>query len=736
MIRKQAASAILAAVALQASFAHGLGLGDIALRSALAQPLDARIRLRGVGDLSPAQIFVRLGSDKDFDQAGVDRVQFLSELRFEVSIDGNGDGVVHVTSNRPVREPYLDFIVEARWPTGRVLREYTVLLDLPIYTGSAAASVTPPARDDGRIEHGDDGGLASGQGEYRVRSGDTLWRIATRSRPAGVTVQQMVNAIHRDNPRAFIGGDVNRMLAGAVLRLPQGSDVGGLAPAMQPAAPVARQVEAAPAQSAAPTEPVATDAPATEPAGEGYLEIAGDTVAPATEQSSGGESGAPGPSSDAAAGGELSAAHEGLLAAARTNEELQDRVKALEAQVADFQKLAELEKEKEKEKEKVAPPAPAESPGLFERLFSSTAALLLVAVAVLAATVAFLFRRRRKVHEFVPVAFDEPRKVDDRPASTAPAAVVPAAATPPVAPAAAAAALTATPAFAEAAEAPDPMDEADVYLAYGRQDRAEEILRDALRGHADLPDVRLKLMEILASRGDESEFLRHFGALDGNAVAQHAAHSILDQHGLQDWVAAVEPAMEPTLASVAVEPVLNREQPLKIDLAAELQQVADTLGGAAAERGTNERSSLLQKTEQVIARAAAELDAAPATLDTAVSGEHDFGEFDLSLDFDEATHEGDTASGELPEFDLPLGDLELDTVDSAPAAAVTTQLDEDLGLLAGSDEVTTKLDLARAYMDMGDMEGARDILDEVESEGTASQREEAAALLARIRSNS
>lgn len=138
----------------------------------------------------------------------------------------------------------------------------------------------------------------------------------------------------------------------------------------------------------------------------------------------------------------------------------------------------------------------------------------------------------------------------------------------------------------------------------------------------------------------------------------------------------------------------------------------------------------------MIARAAAELDAAPATLDTAVSGEHDFGEFDLSLDFDEATHEGDTASGELPEFDLPLGDLELDTVDSAPAAAVTTQLDEDLGLLAGSDEVTTKLDLARAYMDMGDMEGARDILDEVESEGTASQREEAAALLARIRSNS
>ena len=720
---------------MQASFAHGLGLGDITLRSALDQPLDARIRLRAVGDLSPAQIFVHLGSDKDFDQAGVDRVQFLSELRFEVSIDGNGDGVVHVTSDRPVREPYLDFIVEARWPTGRVLREYTVLLDLPIYTDSAAAAVTPPARDDGRVERGDDGGLAPGQGEYRVRSGDTLWRIATRSRPAGVTVQQMVNAIHRDNPRAFIGGDVNRMLAGVVLRLPQGSDVGTLsaAGATQPAAPVAKPVEAAPAQSTAPAEPAATEAPATEPADEGYLEIAGDTVAPATKQAAGGESGAPGPNSDAAAGGELSAVHESLLAAERTNEELQNRVQALEAQVADFQKLAELEKDKDKDKEKVAPPAAAESPGLFDRIFSSTAALLLLAVAVLAATVAFLFRRRRKVHEFVPVAFDEPRKVDDRPASITPAAVVPAATTLPVASAAPTAAPIVVPAVTEAAEAPDPIGEADIYLAYGRQDRAEEILRDALRGHVDLPDVRLKLMEILASRGDESEFLRHYGALDGNAKAHHAAHSILEQHGLQHWVAAVEP----TLASVAVEPVLNREQPLKIDLAAELQQVADTLGGTSAERGTSERSSLLQKTEQVIARAAAELDAAPATLDTTVSGEHDFGEFDLSLDFDEATHEGGTASGELPEFDLPLGDLELGGTDSAPpAATVAPRIDEDLGLLAGSDEVTTKLDLARAYMDMGDLEGARDILDEVESEGTASQREEATALLARIRSNS
>ena len=138
MIRKHAASTLLAAVALQASLAHGLGLGDITLRSALDQPLAAEIRLRGVGDLNPSQILVGLGSAGDFERAGVERVYLLSDIQFEVQLDGEGSGVVRLSSDRPIREPYLDFVVEVRWPTGRVLREYSVLLDLRTYTGAPA----------------------------------------------------------------------------------------------------------------------------------------------------------------------------------------------------------------------------------------------------------------------------------------------------------------------------------------------------------------------------------------------------------------------------------------------------------------------------------------------------------------------------------------------------------------------------------------------------------------------
>ena len=750
MIRKHAASALLTAVALQASLAHGLGLGDITLRSALDEPLDAEIRLRGAGDLGPSQILIRLGSASDFDRAGVDRVQFLSDLRFEVRLDDRGDGVVHVSTDRPVVEPYLDFIVEARWPSGRVLREYTVLLDLPTYTEASSAAASPPTAAR-RVEGGlaDDGGLAPGADQYRVRSGDTLWRIASRARPGGVSVQQMMNAIHRDNPQAFFGGDIDRLRAGEVLRLPQGSEINELSDA--PVAPAAQAAQAAQATSTGEpaTVPVATqvpeatsaagDAPAEEPAGDGYLAITGDAQVPAGEAAAGGEASDPEAAAAdgvAAAGEELTAAQESLLAAERANAELQARVAALEAQVADFQKLADIEKKGQEH-----PAAAAEPAGFVQRILDSTLTWLVLASVMLAAMVAFLARRRRTVSDFVPAAFGGARAeagvaepvaratgAGGAGATTGAASSAPAIPAPPV---------PAPPAVTDAGDVTDPVSEADIYLAYGRADRAEEILREALRAHGDDGEVRLKLMEIVAARGDEGEFLRHYGALGGNVTAQQAARTILEQHERLPWIDAAAPAAGAALAAVALEPALNRDQPLQIDLAAELQQVADTLGGTDARPATSaggEHRVLLAKTEQAIARAAAELDLGAESLATADTFDGELGELDLSLDLDDlgAAEGPDVEHGgdELPEFDLPLGELELDASATATADAA---LDADLALLDGSDETTTKLDLARAYLDMGDLDGARDILEEVEQEGNATQREEAATLLARVR---
>lgn len=732
MIRKHAAPALLAAAALQASLAYGLGLGDITLHSSLNERLDADIRLRGIGDLNPAQILIRLGSGIDFDRAGVERLQYLSDLRFEVRLDGSGGGIVHVTTNRPVSEPYMDFIVEARWPNGRVLREYTVLLDLPVYTNAGATSAAPPMRRrEPIVRSSDDGGLASGSGEYRVRSGDTLWRIASHSRPSGVSVQQMMNAIQRDNPRAFIGGDMNRMLAGVVLRLPQGSDIDRLSGTSAPTAPApsAQPVEQA-APSLTPVESAAVAAQSVEEdtANDAYLAIAGDSGAPVGEQAAGGESiAADSSSSTEATSEQLTAAQESLLAAERANAELQTRVTALEAQVADFQKISELEQQQHPEA--AAPPVTAQEPGFLERVLQSTVTLVAVALALLAGMVAFLFRRRRSVSEFVPAPFEAPR-VDSTRVEGGEAAHAGVARAAPV-PAPVPVSVPHTPsgtAVAEGEDITDPLVEADVCLAYGHAERAESILRDALRTRGDDPEVRLKLMDVLASRHDESEFLRQYGALASDPKGRRAARDILEQHGLLNWIEE-GPAAAAGLAAVTVEPALNREQPFDIDLAAELQQVADTLGGPA-DSGAQQRGVMLAKTEQAIARAAAELGFDAETLATTSIDTDSFGEtgaagdLELSLDLDEF------AAGDKAEFDLPLGELEL----GGPSADVPAPtLDDDLAMLAGSDETATKLDLARAYLDMGDREGACDILEEVRSEGNEEQRAEAASLLERAR---
>ena len=753
MIRKHAASTLLAAIALQASLAHGLGLGDITLRSALDQPLAAEIRLRGVGDLNPSQIVVGLGSAGDFERAGVERVYFLSDIQFEVQLDGDGNGVVRLRSDRPIREPYLDFVVEVRWPTGRVLREYTVLLDLPTYTGAAAEPVTAArAQSAGGAGTGgtavtDDGGLAIGSGEYTVAAGQTLWSIATRAKPDGVSTQQMMAAIQRANPDAFINGNMNLLRSGAVLRMPEGSDLVALsqtearrAVAQQTSRPGA---DSAPAvKPAAPEAQSAAQAGAPAPEGEGYLALAGDSAERPGVEAAGGVGEAGG---SAGAGTDLSAVQENLSAAELANAELKARVAALEAQVKDYEKLAELKSDTLSEAQQAAgeeaapaaepaaeatpaqaatPPA-APEPGLVERLLGNSVALAAALGALLLAMLWFLFKRRRTVEEFVPAperplrpaaapVLAEPRKETPRAADVAPSVVA----------AGAAAAELA------GAELADPVGEAEIYLAYGRQERAIEILQEALRGDPAQSDVRLKLMEIHDERGEQQEFMHHYAALGGDAAAQRAARDSLEHGKNPQWLAVLTTGAA-ALAAVGMEPRLDREHELSLDLDAELKQAGtnaapeqefelgglddadlDTLAAAAAAPQRSHQESMLAKTEQAIARAAAELDLGASD------------EFELD---EEAAHEA--AAGELPEFDLPLGELELGGSGFAPAEAE----DADLAFLKGTDETETKLELARAYVDMGDLDGARDILEEVAAEGSGEQREQAAALLERIR---
>jgi len=146
MIRNKLAAAIAAIGALQAGVVGALGMGDLTLNSALNQPLDAEIRLNNTKDLDRTQVLIKMASPTDFDNAGVSLDYSLTTVKFNVILDGDGGGIIKVTTREPIIEPYLNFLVETRWPTGRMLREYTVLLDLPLFSDSAARPIEQAPR--------------------------------------------------------------------------------------------------------------------------------------------------------------------------------------------------------------------------------------------------------------------------------------------------------------------------------------------------------------------------------------------------------------------------------------------------------------------------------------------------------------------------------------------------------------------------------------------------------------
>jgi pilus assembly protein FimV len=252
MVRKLA-GALFVAGALNSQYASALGLGELQLKSALNQPLKAEIPLMNVGDLTEDQVLVKLAPGEDFEQAGVEREYFLTNLKFKVRLDGKGQGVIEIKTSNLVREPYLDFLIETRWPTGRLLREYTALVDLPVFSeatettvnlggGSAELQEAPgaPSTPEKKTEAAPVAQAPANRStsaaytssamqdsqSYRIKSNDTLWKIARDAKPAtDVSVQQTMLAIQQINPGAFIRNNINLLKAGHVLRLPSAEQI-------------------------------------------------------------------------------------------------------------------------------------------------------------------------------------------------------------------------------------------------------------------------------------------------------------------------------------------------------------------------------------------------------------------------------------------------------------------------------------------------------------------------------
>jgi pilus assembly protein FimV len=306
----------LALVLLLSGNAWALGLGEIRLDSALNAPMRAQIELLSATPEELENLQVGLASQETFERYGLDRPYYLQDLRFEVVKSGSDQGnYISVTSARPITEPFLTFLVEAMWSRGRLLREYTVLLDPPTFAPPPAEetrpAVTAPQRstpsDAGRIERQAEPrpmpaaeapvarprpipapapqreperapepaprveakpqagepdlpmDTAAGD-EFIVQPRETLWGIASRYRPDfRLTMNQTMLAIYEANPGAF-GGNINILRAGARLRIPSADDIYRIdrAYALNEAKRHHAEWSGAPAPAPAAEEPVAT----------------------------------------------------------------------------------------------------------------------------------------------------------------------------------------------------------------------------------------------------------------------------------------------------------------------------------------------------------------------------------------------------------------------------------------------------------------------------------------------
>lgn len=568
--------AMAAASALSSGMANALGLGELTLKSAQNQPLEAEIELLDVRDLTAAQLAPSLAPPEEFAKAGVNFSSALQDLRFTPVINPNGRSVLRVTSSQPMPGPVVKFLVQVMWPQGRLLRDYNVLLDQAKAQGPEAAT-------------GNVAAATTGPGSYTTQRRDTLWQIAARNAQGG-SIQQTMIAIQALNPDAFIGNNINQLKVGQVLRLPDQQQIQSIAQgeanrevAEQYAAwregrrlgPRARQLDA--------TRRGAADAAPAAIAQGDNLRL----VSPGNQ---------PGAGQAKALNDKLAVAQESLDTSRRDNEELKSRMSDLQSQLDKLQRLIELKNDQlaRLEAQGAATPAPAatvpgepgqqapapsqaavpvtdpvptasqptvpdqpviapapsvapdaqpaaqtSSDSTLDDVLGSRWLLWLIAgstVLVLALLLWLLARKRRaqqeaEKHLRMARALEEEQIEGFDPEDDSLDGVEVVSPTVTLSPAAVAASAAAAAASEKPAAQPvrepaaDPygplLAQADTCIAEGRLNRATELLEPAVASAPRRDDLRLKLMEVYARQGDQSAFAeqeRQLPATAGNTA--------------------------------------------------------------------------------------------------------------------------------------------------------------------------------------------------------------------------
>lgn len=801
---------------LWSSQAAALSLGRIMVQSALGEPLRAEIEILEISEDEASSLRPRVALPDTFRASGMEYSSALNGLQISLQKRANGQQYLRLSNTRAVNEPYVDLILEANWSSGRIVRDYTMLFDPPALNGSqtivvpqapqvssvpiriapppapveAAAPVPVPAPETpasaptepvaaAAAQPASDTASApapatsvepqksaeppppavAGRERITVKAGDTAGKLALNQKPADVSLDQMLVAMLRSNPEAFIGGNVNRLRKGAVLDMPGAED------AQATPADEARQILQTQSKdfnefrrrlaASAPASPEA----AADRKTSGTVQTQVEEKKPATSA----------PDKLTLSKGAVQAkAPEDKLAKERSAKDAAARTEELSKNVAELEKLSKAATPAPAPATKpaapavpaaapvasapVATPAPApqvaaapvtppvaapaaaasapkaaapaprpaasapmpapvaEEPSLLDELMDNP---LIPAAAgglvALLAGLAFYRSRQRKNAGQVDSAYLESRlqpdsffgasggqRVDtnDNGASSSSSMVY-------------------SPSQLDAGDDVDPVAEADVYLAYGRDLQAEEILKEALRNHPSRVAIHQKLLEIYAKRRDVKNF----------SVIAKEAYKVTGGSG-SEWehICELGRGIDPNNEAYhpGGEPPASAPAPLQATPSSYASQPA---------------------------RQAAPAPAAAASMD-----------LDLDLDFSLDEAESRAAAPSASTMPAPIASApdnslafeasplpQISPAASAPAPAADNMMNFDMGGLSldlgtpsvepgtGSDDpLGTKLALADEFKAIGDTDGARALIEEIIAEASGDMKARAQKALAQL----
>jgi pilus assembly protein FimV len=728
MLRKTLVS-IAVSGALYVSSSYALELGELTSQSNLDEPYRGKIVLSDVGSLTNDDVLIRLGSESEFRQAGFAPTRVLSQLKFDVT-RVNGDLIVAVSSDKPLQVDELHFVLAARWPSGQVVREYQAPLNQSSLVEKSqnevvqSAAVSSTSKDSVFRQATLSAERVSPKGRLNVVKGNTLWSIAGQNRPTNqLTIYQTMMAIQALNKDAFYSDNINLLKEGAILRLPTQEQIALFNKSISKEE-FQRQHDAwmalkrSKGQSSIEQAQLNTQAKAK--AASNGVETGGDKLTLASGQSILPENVASSNTGDDknlalnTLQGELSASQEMLDKEKREKGELSGKLSDLNKQLETLEKLISL-KDKQmadlqqqftsaqqtlqeqkntvdqlleadqirREKEQ------AEADSLANKIFGNPIVVSIGAVVLLlfGFLIGLVMRRAGKKQEE-----QESLKKDEFDLSSAAA----------VAPVVAVAAAQYV-ADDEVEEKNDLQEEDPFAFDFGTPD-ADDGLDDFGSfdediASVDLPD-RAADEEVDLSEDPESELESALDEDDSDDVfasfdeADDLSEPELDidaEDGLDELDAFVEEDI-PTMTPDVIEADIDSEG----EIESEEESFVSSLLNDVDQEDTDEASifsgtpndSLANSIEETLAEAQQEDDEIEVPA---------FGEAEAAAD--------EEVSDEEEEFDF---------------------------FDASGDEAATKLDLARAYMDMGDEEGAKVILDDVIESGNEKQIAEAQNMMERM----